>query len=576
MKRLLCYAHFDERDELKPFVKHAINAMREHCVEILFVSNSPLSHDDEDYLQVHCSNVIINDNRGYDFYMWKLALSAVDCSDFDEIVLMNSSVFGPISPLAPVFEVMSKRNNDFWGITECFQIRPHIQSYFLVFKNNVINSKAFHLFWNGVLPSNDKNQVVLSYEIGLTQWLIESGFKAEAYRNFNHISNYCKSIGKKIRISDNYSIKHLIELFQIGNPFIKVEPVKNSKIDKNLISKLLNDNGYAKEYIEVCTTESLNSCPVCNYQGKIYYTRGKDRFNLSVMEIYQYYKCCNTSCGAFWIYPLPNDQTMKLLYNRHYTSNQLVQTKVALTKKTSVLRLVALLIPKLTLKTLGLHLRRKRFYLYELDRVSPGKLLEIGCGSGDRLVELKKSGWDVVGQDIDKNYYEKMSDDNIPFIMGNTDQLEGNQFDVILLSNGIERVKEPVSLLIECRRLLKEKGKIYLTTPNNQSFTHFIFGKYWRGLDAPIHLIIYNINSLTNILLSAGFKDIKVCTVALNTESFAMYSMDILINKWTNTDFLPRMGKEFVPVFLQLVSFFLNSITRVHGDECFAIASKDR
>jgi ubiquinone/menaquinone biosynthesis C-methylase UbiE len=236
--------------------------------------------------------------------------------------------------------------------------------------------------------------------------------------------------------------------------------------------------------------------------------------------------------------------------------------------------LIAVFIPKLILKAIRFHRKRNRFYLCDLDRTTPAKLLEIGCGSGDRIIKLNKAGWDVIGQDIDNNAYEKLTSNNIPFILGNTDQLKGEQFDVILLSHVIEHVKDPVSLLKECRRLLKSNGKLYITTPNNQSFTHKLFRRYWLGLDSPRHLIVYNINSLTNILSSSGYKNIKARTIAVNTEIFAMHSIDILRYKWTNVYSAPRIGKEFIPVFLQLTLFILNCITRVHGDECFVIASK--
>ena len=44
---------------------------------------------------------------------------------------------------------------DFWGITDSSEINYHLQSYFLVFKKNVIQSNTFKIFWDGVKILND-------------------------------------------------------------------------------------------------------------------------------------------------------------------------------------------------------------------------------------------------------------------------------------------------------------------------------------------------------------------------------------------------------------------------------------
>ena len=119
MKRLLCYAHFDEGGEVKDFVRHALDAMESVCSTLIFVSNSPIPDADRVLLEKSCQHVIAKENVGYDFHMWQLGLELEDFTEYDEVVLMNSSIYGPILPIGDVFREMEPRRCDFWGITEC-------------------------------------------------------------------------------------------------------------------------------------------------------------------------------------------------------------------------------------------------------------------------------------------------------------------------------------------------------------------------------------------------------------------------------------------------------------------------
>ena len=574
MKRLVCYAHFDDKGELKPFVKHSIAQMKEVCHTIAFVSNSILSDSDINYLNNICDYVKINDNVGYDFYMWKTALNAINYKGYDEVILMNSSVFGPLYGIGPMLYEMSYRKCDFWGMTECFQIRPHIQSYFLVFKKPVVESDAFALFWNCVMPYHNKHLVVLKYEIGLSQWLIESGFMAEAYFSFVKIGDYCRKNKIKLRVKDNYSVEHAVELLAMGNPFLKVDPIRKNSINLPSVHAHLEANGYPFEYLELGVRND-NCCPICGSHGKIYYKNLKDRLNLYNTGRYTYYRCRNRSCGTLWIYPAPSEADIEFFYHNYYTNIESVCHNAGSTKPLMPIVLVLSLL-KLVGKMLGFYRRRRSYYLHELDKVRPGKLLEVGCGSGDRLIKLRQLGWDVVGQEVDKNALIKLRENNIDTVEGplESNNLACNQFDIILLSHVIEHVTDPKKLLSECLQLLKQNGRVVLSTPNFDSMNHFLFKKYWLGIDAPRHFFIFNNKALTSTLSSLGYGQIKATTVSLNTELFAMHSIDILLRKWTYLLSGPRIGKELIPMLLQVAGYIINKITGKFGDECFVIAAK--
>ena len=70
----------------------------------------------------------------------------------------------------------------------------HIQSYFIVLKNNTFKSDDFTNFMKSIKPENNKCVVVSNYEIGLSEMLVEMGFRydvyIDAYERINNMTIY--------------------------------------------------------------------------------------------------------------------------------------------------------------------------------------------------------------------------------------------------------------------------------------------------------------------------------------------------------------------------------------------------
>jgi hypothetical protein len=556
MRRLLCYAHFDECGELKPFVRHAITTMQELCAEMLFVSNSPLSHSDVKYLQSICSNVIINDNRGYDFYMWKLALSTLDYTNYDEIILMNSSVFGPIFPLAPVFEIMENSKNDFWGITECFQIRPHIQSYFLVFRKQVIISPAFADFWLSILPYTNKNQIVMSYEVGLTQWLLDSGFRPDAYCNIFKLAAHAQHTRQRIRLKDNQTLKNPKMLLDIGCPFLKREITRTRPTELKPLAKILHSNNYPENLLTEATSENVIACPACGSKGSLLYKNIRDRINVFNSNKYDYFKCKNKTCETLWT----NHSRQPIIgwsYTGDYRKSDDIEEPI--TPRKSNVALLFLRALNVIVKKLGILQARTSFELLTLNSITPGKLLAIDCNDTARLTKLTNLGWEINTLTAD-------------VIIQGGSQLQ-DQFDAIFLPDILSQRSDAQIFLTACHKALKSGGRLCLSTPNAHSSTHALFRKYWFGIEPLFHPTVFTLGAIKQLLNNVSFADIKAKTIPYQTEKYLLHSFDILSNEWTYLDSKPRLGQEIIPLLLQIIFIFWHIIFE-KGDECQVIAIK--
>jgi lipopolysaccharide biosynthesis protein len=252
MKRIAIFAFFDAKSEVKSYVQSHLRALRAECSTVLFVSTAPLPEAEQAKLRPLCDAVILRENVGWDFCMWQQALATVDLSDVDELVLTNSSTFGPIFPLGPVLARMAEEPCDFWGMTDNFEIAWHLQSYFLVFKRAAFTSPAFQQFFASVLPYRDKDQVIRSYEIGLTRFLQEAGLRPAA---FAPIGAWEKSEWKRARLRKkrrNSTLFHALALIELGMPLVKVQLLRDNpgKVRLKPVLRAMADSGYDMSQVE--------------------------------------------------------------------------------------------------------------------------------------------------------------------------------------------------------------------------------------------------------------------------------------------------------------------------------------
>jgi SAM-dependent methyltransferase len=88
--------------------------------------------------------------------------------------------------------------------------------------------------------------------------------------------------------------------------------------------------------------------------------------------------------------------------------------------------------------------------------------------------------------------------------------LPPESFDVVTLSHVIEHLHDPRPALREIHRLLAPGGLVMITTPNLDAYGLEVFGRCWRGLEPPRHLVLYTSRSLGGLLSDAGFCTIEV------------------------------------------------------------------
>jgi SAM-dependent methyltransferase len=210
--------------------------------------------------------------------------------------------------------------------------------------------------------------------------------------------------------------------------------------------------------------------------------------------------CTNHTCDAIWLTPRPESHEIGSYYDGYYTHGETRRAGGFIERY---------FWPNPYAAMSG----RKRAAL--LSGQAIGRVLEIGCGNGSNLALLQQQGWEVAGQDIDPLAAQIATQklgvaiDTSPIESGHFD---ASSFDLVLTNHVLEHVESPVSVLSEAKRILRPGGLSLNFTPNAASAAHRVFGKSWRGLEAPRHFSLLGPESGALALEQAGFTKSSVCT----------------------------------------------------------------
>ena len=198
---------------------------------------------------------------------------------------------------------------------------------------------------------------------------------------------------------------------------------------------------------------------------------------------------------------------------------------------------------------------------------SGGKILDIGCGTGDTLVQLKDLGWNVYGVDIDKEAVAIAKRRGLTRVrFGSYTTIRNYRdgyFDVIRLYHVIEHLDNPDLLLRLAYKKLKHGGELIIGTPNADSLISRLAGRYWYNLDSPRHLFIFSPSTLERMLTKHTFtiSYLDYCSIGGIVGSIQYYLRDtlgltkkIIYNAWIIVLFYPveraldwlRLGDIFI------------------------------
>ena len=202
------------------------------------------------------------------------------------------------------------------------------------------------------------------------------------------------------------------------------------------------------------------------------------------------YLCGNCRCE--FLEPQPDDRKLEEIYSAHYFLGDHSEESDQRISE---------------MKTATANL-----YLDRLAKAFPTKgarFLEIGCGTGDLLVQAQSRSLEVHGVEFSTisaaTANQRLGAELVqPGTIENS-SLPIGHFDVIAACDVIEHTRSPRSFLERAYALLRPGGLIFLVTPSLDSWSRKLLGKRWMDYKVE-HLFYFGRTSLARLLADTGFE----------------------------------------------------------------------
>lgn len=164
------------------------------------------------------------------------------------------------------------------------------------------------------------------------------------------------------------------------------------------------------------------------------------------------------------------------------------------------------------------------------------EILDIGCGGGEFMMKMKRLGWNVFGSEVNKPVIKKLKkifgENNIYDIGKNDLQKVSNKFSIITFWHVVEHLEQPLETLRLYRKTLKKDGKVFIEVPNASSWVFKIFGPHYTWLRIPDHVFYYSPQTLQNVLLKSGFRNIIITSPMKANLNLSMNIYNMVLQKF--------------------------------------------
>lgn len=231
----------------------------------------------------------------------------------------------------------------------------------------------------------------------------------------------------------------------------------------------------------------LRSCPLCGAEQQDTLYLARDR-HYGIPGEFPVVRC--RACSLVFLNPMYSDEELSRMYPADYYA---YQDKFELHSG----------------KELGKRLLGFKRSTKDPHFARPGRMLDLGCGSGWFLRRMKARGWETYGVEVSAAAAELARDSaGLNVLRGTLAQaaFPSQFFDYVRANHSFEHMACPNEVLAEIHRVLKFDGKLMLGLPNIASFTARCFGEHWWYLGAPVHTFNYSEKTVAQLLAKHGFE----------------------------------------------------------------------
>lgn len=231
---LCLFCSYFNGPEIPEYVYVYLHQLKRNFTEVIFLTdNKQLSASSLNFLESEKISLKQYLNEGFDFGMWSKALNEISLDSWDEIAMVNDSC---ILFREPDESINAIRNSgwDYAGLVASKQVKWHIQSYFVIMRKAVF-SDVLQYFNDHGLKQNFED-VIVGYEVGLSSWLQEKGYKLGAV------------FGVPGNTTLNPSFMEIDKMIASGFPLIKRKLITGSYRIEEIRGLLIRNFNFNPEY----------------------------------------------------------------------------------------------------------------------------------------------------------------------------------------------------------------------------------------------------------------------------------------------------------------------------------------
>jgi SAM-dependent methyltransferase len=245
--------------------------------------------------------------------------------------------------------------------------------------------------------------------------------------------------------------------------------------------------------------ESPPQCPIC----------GDDEPDLRYqITRFQVLRC--KSCTQIYLYPLLSPEEIREMFAQLYTSGQ-----------GSVPELKSYYAYCYDDEPSNPLVQLYERWLDEIEKHrAPGRILDVGCGTGLFLSAARRRGWEPFGIDDSEEATRHAREHfDLDVWVGDFKDFhaEDRRFDVITGWDILEHARKPLEVLAAMRSCLDPSGIVALSTPNQRNIVDLVAGAFYRLTGGRAtgylekfyieqHFLYYTPDTLARALERAGFE----------------------------------------------------------------------
>lgn len=223
------------------------------------------------------------------------------------------------------------------------------------------------------------------------------------------------------------------------------------------------------------------SCPLCESQE----TKVLSEFERAFLN-----KC--TSCNFIFSEQIPTDQELEAYYASDYELTEFFSPITA---------------------------KRYEDILDDFEHLrKTNKLLDIGVGNAFFAEIAIKRGWNVYGTELTDETLKIARQKGVKMSKGKLEDLplEAGSFDLVVCIEVIEHVPFPKAFVAKIHQLLRNGGKVYLSTPNFDSLLRRRLKGQYDVISYPNHLSYFTAKTLKSLFASQGFSKQSLVTSGIS------------------------------------------------------------